>query len=90
VIAGLGVGGIAVAFAAQKTLENLEEGKIVEGVVKNITDYGAFVDLGGIDGLMRYYRYVLGRINHPRQTEERQICLQDVGLINRGKRVDLA
>ena len=33
-------------------LENLQEGSIIKGIVKNITDYGAFVDLGGIDGLL--------------------------------------
>ncbi len=49
----------------QKTLETLEEGKIVEGVVKNITDYGAFLDLGGIDGLMHITDMSWGRINHP-------------------------
>jgi small subunit ribosomal protein S1 len=49
----------------QKTLETLEEGKIVEGVVKNITDYGAFIDLGGIDGLMHITDMSWGRINHP-------------------------
>ncbi len=49
----------------QKTLEYLEEGKIVEGVVKNITDYGAFIDLGGIDGLMHITDMSWGRINHP-------------------------
>lgn len=49
----------------QKTLENLEEGKIVEGVVKNITDYGAFIDLGGIDGLLHITDMSWGRINHP-------------------------
>ncbi len=47
------------------TLEVLEEGKIVEGVVKNITDYGAFIDLGGIDGLMHITDLSWGRINHP-------------------------
>jgi small subunit ribosomal protein S1 len=49
----------------QKTLENLEEGKIVEGVVKNITDYGAFIDLGGIDGLMHITDVSWARITHP-------------------------
>ncbi len=48
-----------------QTLEILEEGKIVEGVVKNITDYGAFIDLGGIDGLMHITDLSWGRINHP-------------------------
>ncbi|MDI6754887.1 MAG: 30S ribosomal protein S1 [Thermodesulfobacteriota bacterium] len=49
----------------QKTLETLAEGQIVEGVVKNITDYGAFIDLGGIDGLMHITDISWGRINHP-------------------------
>jgi small subunit ribosomal protein S1 len=49
----------------QKTLEHLEEGQIVEGVVKNITDYGAFIDLGGIDGLMHITDMSWARITHP-------------------------
>jgi small subunit ribosomal protein S1 len=49
----------------QKTLENLQEGQMVEGVVKNITDYGAFIDLGGIDGLMHITDMSWSRINHP-------------------------
>jgi small subunit ribosomal protein S1 len=47
------------------TLETLEEGKILLGVVKNITEYGAFVDLGGIDGLLHITDMSWGRINHP-------------------------
>ncbi len=47
------------------TLETLEEGKVVTGVVKNITEYGAFVDLGGIDGLLHITDMSWGRINHP-------------------------
>ncbi|MBI3794441.1 MAG: 30S ribosomal protein S1 [Nitrospinae bacterium] len=47
------------------TLSTLEEGKIVEGVVKNITDYGAFIDLGGVDGLLHITDMSWGRINHP-------------------------
>ena len=49
----------------KKTLESLEEGKHLKGVVKNITDYGAFVDLGGIDGLLHITDMSWGRINHP-------------------------
>jgi len=49
----------------QHTLETLEEGKILDGVVKNITEYGAFVDLGGIDGLLHITDMSWGRINHP-------------------------
>jgi len=49
----------------KKTLEELEEGKIIRGVVKNLTEYGAFVDLGGIDGLLHVTDMAWGRINHP-------------------------
>jgi len=49
----------------EKTLKHLREGEILEGVVKNITDYGAFVDLGGIDGLLHITDISWGRINHP-------------------------
>jgi len=52
----------------QKTLETLEEGKVMEGVVQNMTDYGAFVDLGGIDGLLHITDMSWGRINHPSDT----------------------
>jgi small subunit ribosomal protein S1 len=44
---------------------NLEEGQIIEGAVKNITDYGAFVDLGGIDGLLHVTDMSYKRVNHP-------------------------
>ncbi len=49
----------------QKLLENLQEGTIVKGVVKNITDYGAFVDLGGIDGLLHITDLAWRRVRHP-------------------------
>lgn len=48
-----------------KLLENLHEGAIVEGVVKNITEYGAFVDLGGIDGLLHITDMAWRRVRHP-------------------------
>ncbi len=48
-----------------KTLENLQEGQIVTGTIKNITEYGAFVDLGGIDGLLHITDMSWGRVNHP-------------------------
>lgn len=48
-----------------KTLENLEENQIVTGTIKNITEYGAFVDLGGIDGLLHITDMSWGRVNHP-------------------------
>ncbi|MEP2944847.1 MAG: 30S ribosomal protein S1 [Lentilitoribacter sp.] len=46
-------------------VQNLEEGQAVDGVVKNITDYGAFVDLGGIDGLLHVTDMAWRRVNHP-------------------------
>jgi len=49
----------------EETLKNLEEGAVVKGVIKNITDYGAFVDLGGIDGLLHITDLSWGRVNHP-------------------------
>ena len=48
-----------------KLLENLKEGTIVKGIVKNITDYGAFVDLGGIDGLLHITDLAWRRVRHP-------------------------
>jgi len=49
----------------ESTLETLEAGQIVDGVIKNITDYGAFIDLGGIDGLLHVTDMSWGRVNHP-------------------------
>ncbi len=48
-------------------ISNLAEGQIIEGVVKNITDYGAFVDLGGIDGLLHVTDMSYKRVNHPNE-----------------------
>ncbi|MHB1400417.1 MAG: 30S ribosomal protein S1 [Trichloromonadaceae bacterium] len=47
------------------TLKTLEENQVVDGVVKNLTDYGAFIDLGGIDGLLHITDMSWGRVNHP-------------------------
>jgi small subunit ribosomal protein S1 len=49
----------------QSTLETLDSGQIVDGVIKNLTDYGAFIDLGGIDGLLHITDMSWGRISHP-------------------------
>ncbi|MBL79637.1 MAG: 30S ribosomal protein S1 [Nitrosomonadaceae bacterium] len=49
----------------QTLLENLQEGAVVKGIVKNITDYGAFVDLGGIDGLLHITDLAWRRVKHP-------------------------
>ncbi|MEN9683078.1 MAG: hypothetical protein RLZZ427_829 [Pseudomonadota bacterium] len=48
-------------------IQNLTEGQIIDGVVKNITDYGAFVDLGGIDGLLHVTDMSYKRVNHPNE-----------------------
>lgn len=53
-----------------ETLDNLKTGVLLRGVVKNITDYGAFIDLGGIDGLLHITDMSWGRINHPTQLFE--------------------
>ena len=49
-----------------KTLEHLEEGSVLTGVVKNLTEYGAFVDLGGLDGLLHITDMSWGRLTHPK------------------------
>ena len=49
----------------RETLKKLAEGEVMTGVIKNLTDYGAFVDLGGIDGLLHITDMSWGRINHP-------------------------
>ena len=53
------------AEARSEIVQNLVEGQAVEGVVKNITDYGAFVDLGGVDGLLHVTDIAWRRVNHP-------------------------
>jgi small subunit ribosomal protein S1 len=55
-----------VAVKREKTLEHLQEDSILTGTVKNLTDYGAFVDLGGIDGLLHITDMSWGRLTHPR------------------------
>ena len=49
----------------QTTLANLKEGQLIQGMVKNITDYGSFIDLGGIDGLLHITDMSWGRVGHP-------------------------
>ena len=51
--------------ARSELMQNLSEGQVLDGVVKNITDYGAFVDLGGVDGLLHVTDIAWKRINHP-------------------------
>lgn len=52
-------------ISKEHALETLKEGNVVEGIVKNITDYGAFVDLGGMDGLLHITDMSWGRVGHP-------------------------
>ena len=54
----------------EKLLENLEEGAVIKGVVKNLTDYGAFVDLGGVDGLLHITDMAWKRVHHPSEVVE--------------------
>ena len=56
------------AHERSKLMENLKEGQVLDGVVKNITDYGAFVDLGGVDGLLHVTDISWKRINHPSES----------------------
>jgi len=55
----------------KETLETLEEGKIITGIVKNVADYGLFIDLGGIDGLLHITDMSWGRIRHPSESFSR-------------------
>ncbi|HET7569719.1 MAG TPA: 30S ribosomal protein S1 [Gammaproteobacteria bacterium] len=54
----------------EQLLENLQEGLILKGIVKNLTDYGAFVDLGGIDGLLHITDMAWRRVKHPSEVVE--------------------
>ncbi len=63
---------IEAELEAQKSeiIGKLEKGQVLEGVVKNVTDYGVFVDLGGVDGLIHITDLSWGRINHPKEVVE--------------------
>ena len=54
-------------FLKEKTLEKLQDNAVMRGIVKNITEYGAFVDLGGIDGLLHITDMSWGRVSHPEE-----------------------
>ena len=56
------------AEARSDLMDNLKEGQVLQGVVKNITDYGAFVDLGGVDGLLHVTDISWKRVNHPSES----------------------
>ena len=72
-------------------VSSLEEGQIVDGVVKNITDYGAFVDLGGIDGLLHVTDIAWRRINHPSEVLSigQQVKVQIVRVNQETQRISL-
>lgn len=65
----------------EKILGNIKIGQIMEGVVKNITDFGAFVDLGGVDGLLHITDLSWGRVNHPSEVvsydQRLKVCVLD-------------
>ena len=49
----------------KKILDTLKEGQVIQGIVKNITNYGVFIDIGGVDGLLHITDMTWGRISHP-------------------------
>ncbi len=75
----------------KETLANIHEGAIVEGIIKNITDYGLFIDLGGIDGLLHVTDISWGRITKPSETFNRgdQITVKVLSFDREKERVSL-
>jgi len=75
----------------QELMSDLEEGQVREGVVKNITDYGAFVDLGGIDGLLHVTDMAWRRVNHPSEvvTIGESVQVQIVKINSETQRISL-
>ncbi len=76
----------------RETLEQLSEGAIVEGVVRRITDFGAFVDLGGVDGLLHVSEMAWTRVNHPSEVvkEGDRIQVVVIGIDPDGPRISLS
>jgi small subunit ribosomal protein S1 len=79
------------AEARNEIVQNLVEGQTVEGVVKNITDYGAFVDLGGVDGLLHVTDIAWRRVNHPSEvlTVGETVKVQVVKINSETQRISL-
>ena len=79
------------AEARSEIVQNLVEGQTVEGVVKNITDYGAFVDLGGVDGLLHVTDIAWRRVNHPSEvlTVGETVKVQVVKINSETQRISL-
>lgn len=79
------------AEARTELVANLKEGQILAGVVKNITDYGAFVDLGGVDGLLHVTDIAWKRINHPSEVLQigQQVTVQIIRFNQETQRISL-
>jgi len=79
------------AEARTELVANLKEGQILQGVVKNITDYGAFVDLGGVDGLLHVTDISWKRINHPSEALQigQQVTVQVIRFNAETQRISL-
>lgn len=79
------------AEARSEIVQNLVEGQAVDGVVKNITDYGAFVDLGGVDGLLHVTDIAWRRVNHPSEvlTVGETVRVQVVKINSETQRISL-
>jgi len=79
------------AEARTELVANLREGQILQGVVKNITDYGAFVDLGGVDGLLHVTDIAWKRINHPSEMLQigQQVTVQVIRFNAETQRISL-
>ncbi len=79
------------AEARTELVANLKEGQVLQGVVKNITDYGAFVDLGGVDGLLHVTDISWKRINHPSESLQigQQVTVQVIRFNQETQRISL-
>lgn len=79
------------AEARTELVANLREGQVLQGVVKNITDYGAFVDLGGVDGLLHVTDIAWKRINHPSEMLQigQQVTVQVIRFNAETQRISL-
>ncbi len=77
--------------ARSDLLDNIKEGAVVQGVVKNITDYGAFVDLGGVDGLLHVTDISWKRVNHPSEALQigQSVDVQVIRFNEETKRISL-
>ena len=70
------------AAKKKEAWENLQEGEIIHGIVRRLTDFGAFVDVGGVDGLVHITDLSWGRIKHPSEVVQpnQEIDVQVLGL----------